>query len=194
MILVPILLRRRPPKVMAGAGLMSRTIGAGKNARTVLYTSRGASVFAGAWYVSSVGLQGGQVEALVAPGFVNALEPVTPDGIPLSGLKGGSKGGVIKGAWKEGDEQWVVLKVKIDLETGKMVAGGQDAVARDNLVVEFSDTPHSASGEYGYAPLACIKKMPSGMLDTFQIAYFSYRHNTAKNQFGGSWRHFFHVA
>jgi hypothetical protein len=195
MILVPLLLRRRPPKVIAGAGLMSRTLGAGKKARTVLYTSRGATVFAGAWYVSSAGLQGAQVEALVAPGFVNALEPVTQDGVPLSGLKGGSKGGVIKGAWREGDEQWVVLKVKIDLETGKMVATDQESVAPDNLVVEFSPTARGeGSGEYGYAPLAYIKKMPSGMLETFQIAYFSYRHNTAKNQFGGNWRHFFHAA
>jgi hypothetical protein len=182
--------------VVAGAGLMSRTLGAGKNARTVLYTSRGAPVFAGAWYVSSVGLQGTSAEALVAPGFVNALEPVTPDGIPLSGATGGSKGGVIKGDWKEGDEQWVVLKVKIDLETGKMVATDQKAVAPDNLIVEFSPTPRSdsAKGEYGYAPLAYIKKMPGGTLETFQIAYFSYRHNTAKNQFGGNWRHFFHAA
>jgi len=195
MILVPILLRRRPPKVIAGAGLMSRTLGAGKNARTVLYTSRGAPVFAGAWHVSSVVLSGASAEAVVAPGFVNALEPVTPDGIPLSGFNGGSSGGVIRGNWTEGNEQWVVLKVKIDLESGKMVAKAQKEVDRDNLVVQFSPTPRTSSGEYGYAPLAYMKKRPNtSVVETFQIAYFSYRHNTGKRQTGGNWRHFFHVA
>jgi hypothetical protein len=192
MILVPLLLRRRPPKVIAGAGLMSRTLGAGRNARTVLYTARGTPVFAGAWYAEPV-LVGGQVEARVAPGFVNALEPVTPEGILLS------KGGVVKGQWEEGEGegegQWLVLKVQIDLEEGKMTAKKQEDVSPENLVVEFSPTARWQGGaEYGYAPLAYMKKLPSGVLETFQIAYFSYRHNTSKNQFGGSWRHFFHVA
>ena len=189
MILVPLILRRPPPKVIAGAGLMSRTLGSGRNARTVLYTARGASVFVGAWYAQPR-LVGEQAEALVAPGFVNALEPVTQDGTVLS------KGGVVKGDWKEGSEQWLVLKVKIDLETGKMVAKSQEEVAPDNLVVEFSASARgdSAKGEHGFAPLAYIKKLPSGVLESFQIAYFSYRHNTGKNQFGGNWRHFFHAA
>ena len=191
MILIPLLLKRRPPKVIAGAGLMSRTLGAGRSARTMLYTSRGATVFSGAWYASAR-LVDTSLEARVAPGFVNALEPVTPDGILLS------KGGVVKGEWKEGEEQWLVLKVKIDLNGGKMVAKTQETVEQDNLVVEFSATARGAgtagAQEYGYAPLAYMKKLPNGIIQTFQIAYFSYRHNTAKNQFGGGWRHFFHVA
>jgi hypothetical protein len=194
MILVPLILRRRPPKVIAGAGVMSRTLGAGRNARTVLYSARGTPVFAGAWYAQPR-LVGEQAEAKVEPGFVNALEPVTQDGVVLS------KGGVVRGDWKEGDGQWLVLKVKIDLETGKMVAKSQEEVDADNLVVEFSPkaTSDSAKGEYGLAPLAFVKKMPSGVLETFQIAYFSYRHNTAKGRlpsgvFGNNWRHFFHAA
>ena len=79
-----------------------------------------------------------------------------------------------------------------------MVAKTQDTVEQDNLVVEFSETARGAgtagAQEYGYAPLAYMKKLPNGIIQTFQIAYFSYRHNTAKNQFGGGWRHFFHVA
>ena len=193
MILVPLILRRPPPKVIAGAGLMSRTLGAGRNARTVLYSARGATAFAGAWYAQPR-LVGEQAEAKVEPGFVNALEPVTQDGVVLS------KGGVVKGAW-EGGEQWLVLKVKIDLETGKMLANSQEAVSADNLTVEFSPkaTSDSARGEYGYAPLAFMRKMPNGVLETFQIAYFSYRHNTAKGRLPtgtltNNWRHFFHAA
>jgi hypothetical protein len=157
----------------------------------MLYTARGSTVFSGAWYASAR-LVDESVEARVAPGFVNALEPVTPEGILLS------KGGVVKGEWKEGEEQWLVLKVKIDLKEGKMVARTQENVDQENLVVEFSAAARGAgtagAQEYGYAPLAYMKKLPGGVIQTFQIAYFSYRHNTAKNGFGGGWRHFFHVA
>lgn len=194
MILVPLILRRRTPRVIAGAGLVSRTLGTGRNARTVLYSARGTPVFAGAWYAQPR-LLGEAVEAKVAMGFVNALEPVTPDGKRLS------EGGVVKGSWKEGDEQWLVLKLRVDTETGKMVAKTQGEVDPDNLTVEFSGSRagETKGGEYGFAPLAYIKKLPSGVLETFQIAYFSYRHNTAKGRlpiggFGGPWRHYFHAA
>jgi hypothetical protein len=189
MILFPLLLRRRPPQVIAGDGLLSRTLGSGRQARTLLYTSRGGTVFAGAWYAQAR-KQDTLVEANVARGFVNALEPVTPDNIPLS------RGGVVKGEWSEGSEQWLVLKVKIELEYGKMVAQTQEEVDADNLVVTFSESPRGEAsiGEYGYAPLAHLKELDSGVLQVTQIAYFSYRHNTGKNQFGANWRHFFHVA
>jgi len=189
MILVPLLIKRPPPQVIAGAGLMSRTLGAGRNARTLLYAARGTPVFTGAWYASPRVLDE-MVEADVAVGFLNSLEPVTKEGKRLS------EGGVVKGEWAEGEERWLMLKVRINLETGKMVAKSQEEVSPDNLVVEFSETSTGDSpiGEYGFAPLAYIKKLSSGVLETFQIAYFSYRHNTAKNQFGGYWRHFFHAA
>lgn len=190
MILVPLLLKRRPPKVIAGAGLLSRTLGVGRNARTVLYVSRGAPQFRGAWFVESRLLGGNAIEATVATGFVNALEPVTADGKRLT------DGGILTGKIEDGEERWVLLKVQIDnKDTGKMIAKTQEEVTEENLTVLIWENPIGdvAGDEYGYAPLAYIKNK-EGILYPFQIAYFSYRHSTAQNRFGGRWRHFFHAA
>lgn len=189
MILTPLLLRRRPARVIAGAGLLSRTLGMGRNARTVLYVARGAAQFTGAWFVEPR-LLDDSVEATVAMGFVNGLEPVSPDGKRLS------EGGLVSGPIEKGEEGWILLKVQIDKETGKMTAKTQEEVSAENLTVLLSDSPRGdaqSGDEYGYAPLAYIKNK-DGVLFPFQIAYFSYRHSTAQNRFGGAWRHFFHAA
>lgn len=194
MIAVPIYLRREPGKVMAGAGLLSRTAGNGRRRSTVIYAASGRKSFQGAWWCEAT-MEGDTITATVAQGFVNGLEPVAASGKLVSE-------GTVQGVFGQdesgnaAEKAWVVVKVQVEPLFGKMLAKNQEGVSPDNLCVEIlPDVRGDAglSGIYGYAPLALLQKK-AGVLHVYQIAYFSYRHNTARRNFVGTWRHFFHVA
>lgn len=188
MILVPLILKRGPSKVLAGSGLLSRTTGHGSRARTVLYATSGRKAFTGAWWVEGHDLGGGAIEATVSKGFVNGLEPMAPDGNLISE-------GIVTGSMEQ-DRAWMVVRVQIDPATGKMRSRKQSDVSADSLRVEIADAPVGTAGdkgEFGHTPLAMFQRK-AGVLHIYQIAYFSYRHSVKRRNLLSSWRHFFHVA
>lgn len=188
MIAVPIFFKRKPGKVVAGAGLLSRTVGRGHREHTVLYAVSGKESFTGAWWTQAHDIGGGNIEATVSKGFINGMEPMVKGGNLVSE-------GIVK-AKMEGSRAWVVVRVMVNGFTGRMLSQEQDEVTPDHLRVEILPSPKGSPGtlgRFGYAPLAMLHKK-NGILHVYQIAYFSYRHSTTRRFSSSNWRHFFHVA
>lgn len=194
MIFLPLPLKRRPGKIMAGSGLLSRSVTDGyKNESTVLYTAT-RKTFAGAWWCEC-NVTGKSLSFTVGRGFVNGIEPLDSNDTLISESNG------FTAEWKpnEQNQMWVCVKVKVDEKTGKMLAATKkedEKVTHDELTCVARSSPGpqllSEKNLFGYAPLAMLKMTDAGILKVFQIAYFDYRHSTSSRE--EAWRHFFHVA
>jgi hypothetical protein len=192
--IIPLLIPVASAHVHAGANLYMRVVGRGRRRRATVYGSAGGSIFRGAFSLSDASVDQGSLKGGMTKGYVNGLEPVGPDGAVISQTTLDMQ--------LPAGESWLCLKVQIDTETGRMTAKTQEDVSPENLSVSLYDSAKGGdmggNAEFGYAPLAMIDTT-RGIPSIYQIAYFSYRHSTARlrDQFGTrgtGFRHYFHVA